>query len=103
MQLSREELKKQIDETRKALKGDNKSKFLDDVNELGKPYTMPTQLKELKHLDEAEARLEVAHYAERMRLMYLFWKVKEVTLKQRYEDQIYALNQKVSSNSMLWE
>lgn len=54
-------------------------------------------------MDEAEARLEVASYTERMRLMYLFWKVKEVTLKQRYENQIYALNQKVSSNSMLWE
>lgn len=64
---------------------------------------MPTQLQELKALDEAEARLEVSRYTERMRLMYLFWKVKEVTLKQRYENQIYALNQKVSSNSMLWE
>lgn len=40
--LTREELQKQIEEQRKVLKGESKSKFPDDVNELGKPYRMPT-------------------------------------------------------------
>jgi len=35
--------------------------------------------------------------------MFVFWKVKEITTKQRYEDQIANLNQKLSSNSVLWE
>ena len=103
LSITREQLALQLDKSKSMLRGQRPEGLLDDVNELGKPYRMPTQLEDVKALDEAEARQEVAEYTERMRLLYLFWKVKEVTLKQKYENQIYALHQKVSSNSMLWE
>ena len=54
-------------------------------------------------MQEAEAREELALLCDRTRLMFVFWKVKEITTKQRYENQIYDLNQKLSSNSVLWE
>ena len=54
-------------------------------------------------MDEQEARAELAHLCDRARLMFVFWKVKEVTMRQKYEDQLFNLNQKLSSNSMLWE
>jgi len=35
--------------------------------------------------------------------MFVFWKVKEITMKQKYEERILNLNKKLSSNGMLWE
>lgn len=54
-------------------------------------------------MSEIEAREELALLVDRTRLMFVFWKVKEITMRQKYEDQIFNLNQKLSSNSMLWE
>jgi hypothetical protein len=37
-------------------------------------------------MDEREAREELALLCDRTRLMFVFWKVKEITLRQKYED-----------------
>ena len=70
---------------------------------LNQAYDFPDELKDVYKLNEAEAREELSHLRERMRLMWTFWKVKEVTLKQKYEDRIFEQNHKLSNNSMLWE
>ena len=67
------------------------------------PYEFPKALQDIYQMDEAEAREELALLCDRTRLMFVFWKVKEVTMKQRYENRLHDLNQKLSSNSMLWE
>ena len=70
---------------------------------LDKPYEFPKPLQDIYEMNEIEAREELALLVDRTRLMFVFWKVKEITMKQKYEDQIFNLNQKLSSNSMLWE
>jgi len=67
------------------------------------PYEFPKALQDIYQMDEAEAREELALLCDRTRLMFVFWKVKEITMKQRYENRLLDLNQKLSSNSMLWE
>jgi len=54
-------------------------------------------------MSEADARSELALLCDRTRLMFVFWKVKEITMKQKFEDRIQNLNKKLSSNGMLWE
>ena len=54
-------------------------------------------------MTEMEARQELALLCDRTRLMFVFWKVKEITMKQKYEDRLLDLNKKLSSNGMLWE
>lgn len=80
------------------------SRFITGGDEiLSGPYEFPAALQEAWAMDEREARAELALLCDRTRLMWVFWKVKEVTLRQKYEDQLFNLNQKLSSNSMLWE
>lgn len=76
---------------------------LDSQNDLGKCYELPEALQDIYAMSEAEARAELALLCDRTRLLFVFWKVKEVVMKQKYENKLYLLNQKVSSNSMLWE
>ena len=80
------------------------SRFITGGDEiLSGPYEFPAALQEVWAMDEQEARAELALLCDRTRLMFVFWKVKEVTMRQKYEDQLFNLNQKLSSNSMLWE
>jgi hypothetical protein len=80
------------------------SRFITGGDEiLSGPYEFPAALQEVWAMDEREARAELALLCDRTRLMFVFWKVKEVTMRQKYEDQLFNLNQKLSSNSMLWE
>lgn len=67
------------------------------------PRDFPGPLREAYLLSEQEAREELVHLHDKYRKLFIFNKVKEVTMKQNFQNQIQELNAKLSSNSMLWE
>lgn len=67
------------------------------------PQDLPQPLREAYLLSEQQAREELVHLHDRYRQLFIFNKMKEVTLKQNFQNQIQELNAKLSSNSMLWE
>jgi hypothetical protein len=48
---------------------------------LSGPYRFPQALQDVWAMDEREARAELALLCDRTRLMFVFWKVKEITMK----------------------
>lgn len=64
-------------------------------------YTM--QLAELEMYSEQEARFELARVCEVMRKQRLFWRTKEMLMKQKYQNKINLMKKQLSNNAYLWD
>ena len=58
---------------------------------------------ELEMLSEQEARFELAQCVDLMRKQRMFWRTKEMLMKQQYQNKINLMKKQLSNNSYLWD
>ena len=58
---------------------------------------------ELEMISEQEARFELASCVDLMRKQRLFWRTKEMLMKQKYQNKINLMKKQLSNNSYLWD
>ena len=61
------------------------------------------ELAELEMYSEQEARRELASACEVMRKQRLFWRTKEMLMKQKYQNKINLMKKQLSNNAYLWD
>ena len=61
------------------------------------------ELAELEMYSEQEARFELANMVEVMRKQRLFWRTKEMLMKQKYQNKINLMKKQLSNNAYLWD
>mmetsp|Transcript_44771 Transcript_44771/g.59459 ORF Transcript_44771/g.59459 Transcript_44771/m.59459 type:complete len:164 (-) Transcript_44771:1958-2449(-) len=52
---------------------------------------------------EQEARFELSRACEVMRKQRLFWRTKEMLMKQKYQNKINLMKKQLSNNAYLWD
>ena len=58
---------------------------------------------ELDMMDQQQARLELAQAIELMCKQKVWWRMKEMLMKQKYQNQINLMKKQLSNNSFLWD
>ena len=58
---------------------------------------------EIEMYSEQEARFELARVCEVMRKQRLFWRTKDMLVKQKYQNQINLMKKQLSNNAYLWD
>ena len=58
---------------------------------------------ELEMISEQEARFDLARACEVMRKQRLFWRTKEMLMKQKYQNKINLMKKQLSNNAYLWD
>jgi hypothetical protein len=59
--------------------------------------------EEIANMTEIEARKELTEMWTEMRTLRIFWKTKEMLVKDKYEREIFILKKQLTSNACLWE
>ena len=57
----------------------------------------------MEMISEQEARFELARVCEVMRKQRLFWRTKEMLMKQTYQNKINLMKKQLSNNAYLWD
>ena len=58
---------------------------------------------ELEMISEQEARFDLARACDTMRKQRLFWRTKEMLMKQKYQNKINLMKKQLSNNAYLWD
>lgn len=58
---------------------------------------------ELDMMSQQQARLELAESLDLMRKQKMFWRMKEMLMKQKYQNKINLMKKQLSNNSYLWD
>ena len=67
-------------------------------------YPRPTlELAELEMLSEREAREELLRSSQLICQQRIFFRIKELLMQTKYQDQINLLKKQLNSNSTLWD
>jgi len=75
-----------------------------DCYEPNHEYPLPSlQMAELEMMSEQEARMELAENIVAMQKLRVFYRTKQMFMKQEFQDQINMLKKQLNNNSYLWD
>ena len=58
---------------------------------------------EVEMMSQQQARKELAESLDLMRKQRLFWRMKEMLMKQKYQNKINLMKKQLTNNSYLWD
>jgi hypothetical protein len=73
------------------------------VPNANKSFHPTMEYAHLEMISEQEARFELAECIERMRKQRLFWRMKEMLTKEKYQNKINLMKKQQANNSYLWD